>query len=87
MQLKKLDKSLCKLSKEQLATILPEFAAELDNCRFVCRKCMRVAPTKKILCKPLSLKKILAAEEESLVANASQCIQLAHEPLDDSQIP
>lgn len=50
-------KELCKLKKDQLAEIIPQLIAELPDCRFVCRKCARVAPNKKVLCKPISFEK------------------------------
>jgi len=56
--LKSLNKSLCKLKKDQLAEVLPVLAAEVAESRFICRRCGRMAKAKKWLCKPESIEKI-----------------------------
>jgi len=57
---KSIEKSLCKLKKDQIAAILPILAAEIAQSRFICRRCGRVAKSKKWLCKPGSIEKIAA---------------------------
>jgi hypothetical protein len=59
----RLMKSICKLSKKDLARFLPELCSQLQDCRYVCRKCGRVAPKKERLCKPSSLSKVAAQGE------------------------
>ncbi|WP_145077035.1 hypothetical protein [Aureliella helgolandensis] len=63
--LKDTDKPLCKLKKTQLQKLLPEIAADLPNCRYICRKCARVAHSKRHLCKPQSISLLgLQAEDD-----------------------
>ncbi|TVQ04072.1 MAG: hypothetical protein EA381_00695 [Planctomycetaceae bacterium] len=59
------DKALCKLSKDQIAWLLPRLASELPDSRYLCRKCGRAAVEKWRLCKPQSIAKLLdqAGEE------------------------
>jgi hypothetical protein len=54
----KIEKPLCKLKKDQLATVLPILAAEITESRFICRRCGRAAKSKKWLCKPGSIEKV-----------------------------
>lgn len=54
------DKALCKLSKDQIAALLPKLAAELPDSRYLCRKCGRAAVEKWRLCKPQAIAKLLA---------------------------
>lgn len=54
----KIDKTLCKLKKDQLAAVLPILAAEVAQSRFICRRCGRVARSKKWLCKPETIERI-----------------------------
>jgi hypothetical protein len=55
---KKIEKPLCKLKKDQLAAVLPLLAAEVAQSRFICRRCARVATSKKWLCKPEPIEKM-----------------------------
>jgi hypothetical protein len=55
---KSIEKPLCKLKKDQLAEVLPVLAAEVARVRFICRRCARLATSKKWLCKPESIEKI-----------------------------
>ena len=57
-------KSLCKLSKSDLAKVIPQLCEDLSECKYVCRKCGRLAPGKDWLCKPTSIAKVLRREEE-----------------------
>lgn len=57
-------KSICKLSKAQLAAELPRLAAEASRSQFVCKKCARVAINKKELCKPQRISEVVSADEE-----------------------
>jgi hypothetical protein len=61
------DKALCKLSKDQIAALLPQLAAEIADSRFLCRKCGRAAVEKWRLCKPQSIAKLLDERADSAV--------------------
>jgi hypothetical protein len=61
----KTDQTLCKLKKSELIDILPTLAAGRDECKFICRRCARFAPHKKMLCKPESIKKVARSQEAS----------------------
>lgn len=53
-------KELCKLKKMELHALLPVLAASLfDSNLYMCRKCARVAPDKRWLCKPSAVSKLL----------------------------
>jgi len=63
--LKNHEKQICKLKKDQLAAVLPILAAEAAQSRYICRRCGRVARSKKWLCKPASIDKIVSAENDA----------------------
>jgi hypothetical protein len=63
--LKNHEKPICKLKKDQLAAVLPILAAEAAQSRYICRRCGRVARSKKWLCKPASIDKMIAAESDT----------------------
>ncbi|MEM7477144.1 MAG: hypothetical protein AAF483_19345 [Planctomycetota bacterium] len=52
-------KSFCKMSKSELAKLLPALCAELPQCQHVCKKCGRVAVKKDRLCKPTLIAKVM----------------------------
>ncbi|MEM9589055.1 MAG: hypothetical protein AAGA03_17370 [Planctomycetota bacterium] len=52
-------KSICKLSKERLSDVLPELAAESLHYPYICRKSGPIAASKKRLCKPVAIEKLL----------------------------
>jgi len=43
-------KTLCELSKKELARHTREIIKERENVIYICEKCARVAPAKKQLC-------------------------------------
>ena len=49
---------LCKLKKDEIKERLPKLVALVANGQYICRKCVRVANDKKLLCKPIELKRI-----------------------------
>ena len=51
-------KSICKLSKSDLAEFLPQLCEDLPECKYVCKKCGRVAVKKGRLCKPLPITQV-----------------------------
>ncbi len=51
-------KAICKLSKKELAKVLPSMCRNISQCRYVCRKCGRFAPKRSALCKATSLAKM-----------------------------
>jgi len=51
----KLDKSLCKLKKEDLEENLKEFKKLVSVPKYFCKKCGRVSAKKKNLCKAEAL--------------------------------
>lgn len=53
-------KSICKLTKRELADILPE-VCQVQDLKFVCRKCGRLSPQKNRLCKPLPIAKCVTS--------------------------
>lgn len=57
-------KSICKLSKRELAELLPELC-QLEDLKYVCKKCGRLAPQKGQLCKPLPITKHARASTEN----------------------
>jgi hypothetical protein len=63
--LKNHEKPICKLKKDQLAAILPILAAEAAQSRYICRRCGRLARSKKWLCKPTPIDKIVSAENDA----------------------
>lgn len=48
-------KTLCDWSKKKLESDGAELRTLVDNPQFYCRKCARVANTKKVLCKAKNL--------------------------------
>ncbi len=56
-------KAICKLSKSELAELLPELSVTNDL-RFICKKCGRLAAAKKRLCKPLPIERLTADRRE-----------------------
>lgn len=58
-------KELCKLDKEELKGIIPKLVEQLQACRFVCKKCARVAPDKDWLCKPTSIRKLINGDAKN----------------------
>jgi hypothetical protein len=65
---KSIDKSLCKLKKDQIAAFLPLLAAEVSQSRYICRRCARVAKSKKWLCKPESIEKVASLHQAATSA-------------------
>lgn len=53
-----LNRPICKLDRKELEKLLPLIAAGALQGRFICRKCGRVAESKKLLCKPMSIDKV-----------------------------
>ncbi len=49
-------KPICKLSKRDLADLLPEIC-QIEQLKYVCKKCGRLAPQENRLCKPLKIAK------------------------------
>lgn len=58
-------KALCKLGKSELAEYLPILCATIAEARYVCRKCGRVADRKALLCKPISISKVVKSDAVS----------------------
>jgi len=48
-------KTFCKWKEKELLKRADVFADLVNEPRFVCRKCARVANTRKVLCKPMPL--------------------------------
>ena len=69
--MKSIDKSLCKLKKDQIAAVLPLLAAEVAQSRYICRRCARVAGSKKWLCKPESIEKVARLHQAATSAPAT----------------
>lgn len=57
-------KTLCDLSKSQIAERLPQMVRDLPQCQFICKKCARVSIHKKELCKPASISKMLEPSDK-----------------------
>lgn len=53
--MKKIRKVLCELKKGELREFEEEILDEARRSRFICRKCIRVAADKDLLCKPRKL--------------------------------
>ena len=58
-------KTICKLKKDDLRNLLPTIAAAAAKSQFICKKCGRIAPDQKWLCKPLDLHKVAGLNEMS----------------------
>ena len=48
-------KKMCKWKKEQIEKKVDKFSAIVQDPRYVCRSCARVAHDRKYLCKPVKL--------------------------------
>jgi hypothetical protein len=48
----KLDKNLCKIGKEGFKDFEKEIVAEVSNAQYICKKCIRAASRKELLCRP-----------------------------------
>ena len=59
--MRELKKSICKLDRKAIEKWLPVIAAGARDGRFICRKCGRIAVSKKMLCKPASIESVLDA--------------------------
>jgi hypothetical protein len=53
----KIPKELCKLSKKQLESLDDTIRDEVASPKYICRKCVRVSSTKKLLCKATKLRR------------------------------
>lgn len=51
----KLKKNMCKLAKDGLKKDGDAIIAEVQSPRFICKKCLRVATNKDLLCHPKKL--------------------------------
>lgn len=43
---------MCKINEEKFKKIKEELVKELREPKYVCKKCLRVAKTEELLCKP-----------------------------------
>ncbi len=52
----KLDKKICKIAKNGLKKkMIPDLFAEVRSPRYLCKKCLRVASDKDLICVPLEI--------------------------------
>ena len=51
----KIRKTLCRLDRDEIANHIADLAEMVSNAKYICRKCARVSPKKKYLCKPTKL--------------------------------
>lgn len=45
-------KSLCKIKRSEYDDLLPKIRKLVGNPQYICKKCLRAASEKKLLCKP-----------------------------------
>jgi hypothetical protein len=45
-------KKMCKINEDKLKKLQKEILEEIKRPEYLCKKCLRVAKTQKLLCKP-----------------------------------
>ncbi len=53
----KLQKAMCKIAKDGLKEHRDEILAEVTDPKYICKKCLRTASDKELLCKPVQINK------------------------------
>ncbi len=48
-------KTLCKIKRQEFDTLLPEIVQLVQKPKYLCKKCLRAASQKKVLCKAVRL--------------------------------
>lgn len=48
---------LCKLTKDEIKSLLPNLARKLPLGQYICKKCARIAHDRELLCKPVDTRK------------------------------
>lgn len=54
-------KAICKWDRGSLEAALPLLVTQIQDAKYVCRKCGRAAAEKKLLCKSVAIEEIDAA--------------------------